>query len=107
VKIRLEPTTAGKPKAIVVELGEQFKDGLELYAQVRDPKGALGLLRVGFGPEHARAYRLTPPASALDLPDEARFDLALLDGRGCERCVRDQWFWELQRHDPQVEAYLR
>ncbi|MCU1277176.1 MAG: hypothetical protein JWM53_722, partial [bacterium] len=35
----------------------------------------------------------------------ARFEVALVDSRGCERCARDQWSWELQPHNPVVDQY--
>jgi membrane protease YdiL (CAAX protease family) len=96
---------AKSQQAIVVELGDGFKDGLTLYAHVLGAHGELGLLRASFGRDHARSYHLVSDSGPMNLPEDTRFEVALVDARGCGGCAADAWQWRLTAHDPSVDAY--
>lgn len=92
--------------AIVVELGDAFHDGVTVYAHVVDAHGARrGLFHATFGPDHARTYRLVSESAPIDLPDGTRFDIALVDARGCRFFAPDSMFWRLYPHDATVDKY--
>jgi len=105
LRIALESRDSRRQQTIVVELGDNFKEGLSLFAHVKDPSGIRGIFRAKFGPDHPRLCHLVPAEGQLNLPDDAIFEIALVDARGCENCSRDQLWWRLEPHDKTVDAY--
>jgi membrane protease YdiL (CAAX protease family) len=97
----LAPMQPGTRRVIRVQLGSGFKYGGQLYARIVGRSGSLALLRAWFGWQHAPTYEIVPP---VDLPQEARIELALVDARGCDACASAAWNWELQAHDAMIDA---
>lgn len=105
--IVLEPAVPGRAQTVRVELGDHFRDGVALYARVTNANGPVGLFYALFGRDHRAVYRLEIPENAFTLDPTVRFQLALVDARGCEHCTRDQWSWKLQPHVFAIDRYPR
>src|SRR5229473_299069 len=104
-KIAFEPRDASTQRSIVVETGGAFEDGLEIYARVAGPGGEIGLLQVAAGALHTGSYRFQVPKRLIELPDDVRLEVALVDARGCGSCSGGGWRWRLERHDKLVDSY--
>ena len=104
-KIAFEPRDASTQRSIVVETGGAFEDGLEIYARVAGPGGEIGLLQVAAGALHTGSYRFQVPKRLIELPDDVRLEVALVDARGCGSCSGGGWRWRLERHDRLVDSY--
>ncbi|MDB4966739.1 MAG: family intrarane metalloprotease [Myxococcales bacterium] len=92
-------------QTIVVELGDGFPEGLILYARAVSGHRDVGLFHAVFGPNHARSYRLVSDSGPMNLPDDTRFDVALVDGRGGNGSPPAAQWWHLSAHMPVVDAY--
>jgi hypothetical protein len=106
-QIALEPASGAQPAAISFQLSDQLLDSVELYAVAISGKQRLGVLRVRVGPGHSTLYREDLESSVLRLPGDTRFEVTLVDSRGCEGCVRGQWRLELLPYDATVDGYPR
>jgi hypothetical protein len=98
-KLSLGPRDAAGRRELVVELGSAFPQGLVLYARETDSGG---LLEFAVGATQEQTYRLSLPAG---IRDQARFELALLDARGCDECTGGGWHWRFVRHVAEVDKY--
>src|SRR5216683_216241 len=103
--LAIEPRDASTQRSIVVETGGAFEDGLEIYARVAGPGGEIGLLQVAAGALHTGSYRFQVPKRLIELPDDVRLEVALVDARGCGSCSGGGWRWRLERHDKLVDSY--
>lgn len=106
-KIVLEPRAPTEAETVRLELGDRFHDGVAVYARVSNGNGPVGLFYALVGRDHPGVYELKLPENDLTRDPSLRFQLALVDGRGCEHCAHDQWSWQLQPHDRSVDAYPR
>lgn len=75
------------------------------YARIVTPNRGVGLFQVAMGPRPQGAFLVHIPRKMIDLPVDARFDVALFDARGCERCTAGSWRWAIYPPVPLVEAY--
>jgi hypothetical protein len=93
--VRLSPA----PGALLVELQSPFPDGFVLYAR---QAGSGAMLQLSAGAQHEQSYTVPLPAGH---PDGARFELALLDARGCDDCAEGRRQSRVERHDVVVDKY--
>ena len=93
-----EVNLASAPGVVVVALQSAFPDGFVLYAR---QAGGGALLQLSAGVQHERSYRVPVPG----FPADARFELALIDVRGCEDCADGHWHSRVARHDAEVDRY--
>ncbi len=93
-------------QALQVDLGAGFPDGVTLYYRVIGDHDQPSLLRVQIGPPTQRSFRLEPDHAALQLDaKKVRFELLLIDSRGCEGCGPGYWYWTLQFPNKTVAGY--
>jgi len=104
-KVSFEPGNASAGRSIAVDTGDAYEDGLEIYARIVGSGGELALIQVAAGALHPSSYRFRVPRRVIDLPDDARLEIALVDARGCDSCSGGAWRWRLERHDKVVDYY--
>jgi len=95
----------GGERSIGVDTGDAFENGLEIYARVVGSGKELALLQLAAGALHPSSYRFRVPRRVVDLPEDARLEIALVDARGCDGCSGGAWRWRLERHDDAVDSY--
>jgi hypothetical protein len=104
-KVSFEPGNASAGRSIAVDTGDAYEDGLEIYARIVGSGGELALIQVAAGALHSSSYRFRVPRRVIDLPDDARLEIALVDARGCDSCSGGAWRWRLERQDKVVDSY--
>ena len=95
LKLTLESHDEQRRQSVRVDLGGTFGEGVVLYALIADTTREVGILQVALGPQHDSSYRLRLPQEQSDISVDARFDVALVDARGCEGCPPRFLHWAL------------